>query len=191
MAGEFAAQWGGLRLERALNAFTGRLTGRRRVLDLGCGPGRDLEFLAELGCRPVGLDLSAGMLAEARRRLPAAPLVLADLRLTPFAAGCFDGIWACASLLHLRRADLPLSLVEAGRLLRRPGGMLYLALKRGEGERWVVDTRGRRSFFAYYQLPEIEAALQQADFQVLDHWLDPNQAGQPEPWVNLIARLSP
>jgi hypothetical protein len=49
-ASQFAAQRGNLRLERALNAFgtrlTGAIAGRRRVLDLGCGPGRDVDHLA-------------------------------------------------------------------------------------------------------------------------------------------------
>jgi len=48
-AAAFAARWSVLRLERALNAFTSRVGGQRAVLDLGGGPGRDDEFLKELG----------------------------------------------------------------------------------------------------------------------------------------------
>jgi SAM-dependent methyltransferase len=185
----FAARWGDLRLDRALNAFAGRVTGQRRVLDLGCGPGRDIDFLIQLACQAVGLDLSAGMLAQARSRLPTVPLVRADLRRIPFSPGAFDGIWACASLLHLRRTELPTTLAELSRLLRRPAGVLYVALKGGQGERWVTGSSGERYFFAYYRPAEVETLLDGAGFQVVESWVTPDQAGRDEPWLNFIARV--
>jgi SAM-dependent methyltransferase len=192
-AGEFAARWGSLRLERALKTFTDRLPAgapeRRRVLDLGCGPGRDLEFLEQLGCRTVGLDLSSGMLAQARLRVPRTPLVQADARHAPFAAGNFEGVWACASLLHLARSQLPAALREVRRLLHRPGGVLYLALKGGTGEDWV-KVGDRRAFFAYYQPHEIKTALARAGFHVAQHWVVADRAGRRHPWINVIADVA-
>jgi SAM-dependent methyltransferase len=188
-AAQFASRWGTLRLERALAAFTQHLVGRRQVLDLGCGPGRDVDFLTRLDCTVVGLDLSAGMLSEARIRLPDASLVRADLRLTPFASDRFDGIWACASLLHLPRAGFAPTLAEVIRLLRQPGGVLYLALKGGQGEQWVTGHDGRRTFFAYYQPDEIETSLAHTGFQILERWTAEDQAGRNQPWINVVARL--
>jgi SAM-dependent methyltransferase len=193
VAAEFAARWGGLRLERALDAFARHVGGARRVLDLGCGPGRDLDFLAQLGCRVAGLDLSAGMLAEARRRMPdtdpgSADLVRADLVRPPFAAGCFDGVWACASLLHLPKAHLPAALAEIARLLPRPG-VLYLALKGGQGEEWVGGSPGQRFFFAYYQPAEVEAALRRAGLILLETWTSADQAGRAHPWLSFVAAV--
>jgi len=185
----FAARWGDLRLDRALNAFSGRVAGQRRVLDLGCGPGRDVAFLAQLGCQAVGLDLSAGMLAQARSRLPAIPLVRADLRHIPFASGTLDGIWACASLLHLHRTELPATLTELSRLLRCPGGVLYVALKGGQCERWVTGAGGERYFFAYYRPAEVETLLDAAGFQVVESWVTPDQAGRDESWINFVSRV--
>jgi SAM-dependent methyltransferase len=178
-----------------LAAFTARLfaqaSERRRVLDLGCGPGRDLDFLGQLGCRAVGLDRSNGMLAEARLRLPGAPLVLADLRFSPFVAGSFDGVWACASLLHLRRSQFPVALAEVRRLLCCPGGVLYLSLKGGTGQRWVMDDNGRRAFFCYYQPCEIKTALNRAGFQIVEDWVAAGSAGYNPPWINVIADVPP
>jgi SAM-dependent methyltransferase len=188
-AAEFAARWGNLRLERELEAFTRHLRGQRRVVDLGCGPGRDVDFLTQLGCRVVGLDLSLGMLAQARRRMPDARLLRADLRQPPLAARSFDGVWACASLLHLRRVHLHTALAKVARLLCRPGGILYLALKTGHGERWIDDHSGRRSFFVYYQPAEIETALRQAGFEILESWMSPDRAGRDEMWLNFVARV--
>lgn len=192
-AAQFAARWGELRLERALDAFAGRLGERRsdqhRVLDLGCGPGRDIDFLTQLGCQVVGLDLSLGMLAQARKRNPDAHLVCADLRRIPLAPGSFDGVWACASLLHLRRAQLPAVLARLVRLLQYPGGVLYLAVKGGQGERWVVGEEGRRYFFAYYRPAEIQTILGDAGFQILEQWQGSDQAGRATPWLNFVASL--
>ena len=188
-AADFASRWGTLRLERALAAFTQHLSGQRRVLDLGCGPGRDIDFLTHLDCTVTGLDLSAGMLFEARRRLPQACLVQAELRNPPLASERFDGIWACASLLHLPRTDLNRALAELVRLLRQPGGVLYLALKGGQGEQWVTGADGRRTFFAYYQPDEIETSLTHAGFQILERWTAKDQAGRDRPWINVVARL--
>jgi SAM-dependent methyltransferase len=60
-----------------------------RVLDLGCGPGRYLRALGDMGADPVGVDLSRPLLLLARRLLPQVPLVRADMRLLPFRAGSF------------------------------------------------------------------------------------------------------
>lgn len=172
-----------------MTTFTSHLGGRRLVLDLGCGPGRDVEFLAELGCRAIGLDLSAGMLAEARRRLPQADLIRADLRRPPLKSASIDGVWACASLLHLPRADMPAALAEIARLLRRPDGLLYLALKGGQGERWIAGQAGQRTFFAYYQPDEVETLLRYAGFRTLENWIASDQAGRHEPWLNYLAAV--
>lgn len=188
-AAEFASRRGTLRLEHALSAFTQLLSGHRQVLDLGCGPGRDVDFLTDLDCTVVGLDLSAGMLREARKRLPRARLIQAELRSPPFASKCFDGIWASASLLHLPRAGFDRALAELVRFLREPGGVLYLALKGGQGEQWVTGGDGRWTFFAYYQSDEIEMSLTHAGFQALERWTAEDQAGRCRPWINVVARL--
>jgi 8-oxo-dGTP pyrophosphatase MutT (NUDIX family) len=112
----------------------------------------------------VGLDLSAGMLREAAAR-GVKLLVQADSRALPFASGALNGVWACASLLHLPKADLPAALAEAHRALEH--GHIWLILRMGEGEKWEDDGQGHMRFFAYYHPAEVELALERAGFNVL------------------------
>src|SRR5438552_9096219 len=69
----------------AAERFVAALPPGARALDLGCGHGRDAAFLESRGLRLIGLDLSPGMLAQARLRT-SAPLVEADMRAIPLAA---------------------------------------------------------------------------------------------------------
>jgi len=185
-AADFAARTANFRPERALAAFAACVPAGSRVLDAGSGPGRDCAYLAELGFRPMALDLSHEMLAEGRRRGRAAPAMQADLRRLPFADGSFPGVWASASLLHLPQTDLVPTLHELARIIGR--GCLYLALKEGEGEAWQERPGGPR-FFRYYQMDAVEAAVREAGFEVIARWSGlPGPDGYP--WLNLIAMIS-
>ncbi|MGW5670929.1 class I SAM-dependent methyltransferase [Micromonospora sp. NPDC003776] len=136
------------------------------LLDLGCGPGRDLAYWAARGAEGIGLDLSAAMLRAARTRV-AAPLVQGDLLRLPFRAGVLGGVWCSASLLHLPKAAAPAALAEVRRVLR-PGGPLLLSLQEGDAEgweRWPGEEADR--FFARYGSAEAEALLVAAGFRVL------------------------
>jgi ubiquinone/menaquinone biosynthesis C-methylase UbiE len=135
------------------------------ILDAGCGNGRDLPFFAEEGFAPTGLDLSPGMLALARGRF-AGPLVEGDLRALPFAADTFAGVWACASVLHLLKADAPQALAEFTRVLE-PAGQLGLAVKAGDGEAWEENRYGEgKRFFARYRPQELRDLVAGAGFDV-------------------------
>lgn len=73
------------------------------VLDVGCGPANDLRLLRDVGVHPVGVDLSLGVLREARMLLPRHPLVQAPLHRLPFRPGVFGGLWCSGSFTHLPR----------------------------------------------------------------------------------------
>ena len=146
-APEFAERWFDLRLTTEMERFAGRLGPGSRVLDVGCGPGRDAAWLAEMGFDAAGMDLSFEMLQEGRRRGVSVPLIQADMRHLPFRKGSLDGLWVCASLLHVPREEVDAVLRELSRVVYP--GHIAIAVKRGQGEEWVADEHGRKRFFVY------------------------------------------
>lgn len=94
------------------------------VLDVGCGTGWYLQQLGFLGAHLEGVDLSSGMLAIARHRLPAVALQQADIRRLPYAGNRFDAVICTRVLSHLPRLEEAVS--EMRRVLA-PGGTLVLS----------------------------------------------------------------
>lgn len=100
----------------------------RRVLDIGCGPGRHASRIAvRTGARVVAADQSPRMVELAAER--GLEAVVADIHELPFAAGEFDCVLAAWMLYHVR--DLDRGLSEVARVLR-PGG-LFVAATNGDG----------------------------------------------------------
>jgi len=147
--------------------FLRLLERRARILDVGCGPGQYMAWLEAHDMSVVGMDLSAGMLAQARIKAQGA-LAQMDMRRMAFPDGSFHGVWCMASLLHLPKAEAPLALREIWRVLA-PGGALLLNVQEGEGEGWEDNHFGGvHRFFARYSQGELEGMLSKAGFAVLD-----------------------
>jgi len=139
-----------------------------RLLDVGCGTGRDMAWLESEGAAVVvGADLSVGMLREACRRTRG-PLVQMDMRRLAFGPASFHAVWCSASLLHLPKADAPVALAEMRRVLR-PGGAAMVSLQQGETEGWEYgpyDPTVER-FFSRYTPEEAEALLTRTGFTIV------------------------
>lgn len=141
--------------------FAGLLPAAALVLDAGCGPGRDLERFADAGLRPVGLDLNPQMAARASEH---APVVVADLRAMPLPTETFDAVWACASLVHLGPLAAGVALTDLHRVTT-PGGLLFAAVKCGDGSGWQVTAIGRR-WFHRWTPAQFAAAVEQAGWEI-------------------------
>lgn len=111
------------------------------VADLGCGPGHVTGWLAARGARAVGVDLSPGMIALARREHPEAEFREGDLLRLPAADGEFGAAVALYSVIHLEPAELAPAFAEARRVLR-PGARLLVAFHAGTEVRHLDDWWG-------------------------------------------------
>jgi len=120
--------------DRILGNFLDHLSGKR-VLDLGCGGGDASVYMQDKGFLPVAIDLSAGMIKEAKKK--GINAIHMDIENLGFKPKSFDGIWAMASLLHVPKDNLANVLSTLSDLLV-PGGILYFAIKKGDcGERYI------------------------------------------------------
>jgi SAM-dependent methyltransferase len=129
--------------EIRLEAFLSGLSPDARILELGCGNGRDSGFMIERGFDVTPTDGVAEMAEQASRRLGRKVEVLRFGDIDSVAA--YDGIWANACLLHTPRKDLADVLARIHRALRS-NGLFYASFKTGGEE--MTDTIGR-----YYNNP--------------------------------------
>lgn len=172
-----------LDLRNLYRPFLSRLNPGAHILDAGCGSGRDGAAFVARGYQVTAVDASSAMVSAARERGLKAQ-VLRFQRMTWCAE--FDGIWACASLLHVPHRQIPGVLERFAHALK-PGGILYISLKEGEGEGIAKDGR----FFSYFRQREFERVLQDSgNFALLDSWLtySENSADKEWPWLNYLAR---
>jgi len=166
-----------------LDALGGRVA--LRLLDLGCGPGRDLMALTALGHVVTGLDGSS-VFAEMARAQSGCNVLHQNFLELALGEGQFDGVFANASLFHVPRAELPRVLSELFRALV-PGGVLFCSNPRSFERDWEGFKGERYGSFLTIQgwLLQIEGA----GFSVERHFLRP--AGKPaseQPWLAVVAR---
>ena len=112
-----------------LNLFLKQV--EEKVCDVGCGPGHNTCYVRDLGMSVMGVDLSAGMVAEARRRNPGIEFLQASMYHLPVGNASWGAILALHSIIHIPRGEVISVLQEFNRVLR-PGGMLLLAFYLGE-----------------------------------------------------------
>ncbi len=153
------------------------------ILDLGCGPGRDLKTFTELGHRAIGLD-GSGRFAEMARAYSGCEVWHQDFLHLDLLPEMFDGIFANASLFHVPSAELPGVLAHLFAALK-PGGVLFSSNPRGDNrEGWNGPRYG-----SYHDYDAWERYLTAAGFAPLHHYYRP--AGLPreqQPWLASVWR---
>ena len=154
-----------------------------RILDFGCGPGRDLLALSARGHQPVGLDGVEAFVRMAREHA-GVEVWQQDFLALKLPAADFDGVFANASLFHVPTRELPRVLGELFDCLR-PGGVLFASNPRGENvEGW---NQGR--YGAYHDFEHWRAFALRAGFEEIHHYYRPD--GLPreqQPWLASLWR---
>ncbi|MCD4685785.1 MAG: class I SAM-dependent methyltransferase [Anaerolineae bacterium] len=185
-AEHYAAHLGSSVLDAEQDRFAALLSAGAWVADVGSGPGHYAVELAARGLNVIPVDLSLGLLREgAQYGVP--HCVQANMLRLPFGMGVLDGVWACASLLHLSRDLMPDALRELRRIVRI-GGAAFIDVKLGTGEAWIpVDGAGSR-FFTYYQPGELDALITAAGWQIVHAEVNPDAMRTNITWLARYCR---
>jgi SAM-dependent methyltransferase len=153
------------------------------ILDLGCGPGRDLKTFSQLGHKAIGLDGSERF-AEMARAYSGCEVWHQDFLHLDLPPAMFDGIFANASLFHVPSAEL-LGVLDKLFKALKPGGVLFSSNPRGDNrEGWNGPRYG-----SYHDYATWERYLTTAGFAPLHHYYRP--AGLPrdqQPWLASVWR---
>ena len=153
------------------------------ILDVGCGPGRDLRTFTELGHLAIGLE-GAQRLAAMARAYSRCEVWEQNLLALHLPTERFDGLFANAVLFHVPSEELP-RVLRALHAALKPGGVLFSSNPRGEGqEGW----HGGR-YAAFHDLPTWRGHMVAAGFAELEHYYRP--AGLPreqQPWLASVWR---
>src|SRR5580704_1502607 len=150
-----------------LDRFAAEVRDVGPACDLGCGPGHVARYLHEQGVQMCGIDLSPGMIEQARRLTPAVDFRQGDLSALDVADGAWAGIAAFYSLIHIPPSDLPQALGELRRVLR-PGGLLLAVFHLGDETVHLEEWWGRPVSvdFHFFRPDELESLVREAGFVI-------------------------
>lgn len=168
-----------------INALLAEISGSPpyRILDFGCGPGRDLVQFMALGHKPVGLDGSPAFVAMARQS-SGCEVLLQDFLAPDLQATHFDGVFANASLFHVPRQELPRVLQALWETLK-PDGVLFASNPHGNNqEGWNGNRYG-----CFHALEQWRRYVIEVGFKELQHYYRP--PGRPrnkQPWLATVWR---
>jgi len=160
--------------------FVAHLKPGARILDAGCGSGRDAKAFSEMGYEVEAFDASAELVELARQHtgLPVKQMRFEEVT----EVERYDGIWCCASLLHVPLAELPGVMAQLAKALK-PGGVWYLSFKYGCGER---EKDGRR-FTDMDESGFAEVLSELSGIEVMECWQTHDQRPEREDsWINLV-----
>lgn len=162
------------------NKFLQSLAGRK-VLDFGCGSGRDTKYFIESGYDVTAIDGSEELCksASAYTGIQVKNMLFQDLN----EVGCYDGIWACSSILHLPKDELKIVTKKMSRALK-PNGIIYTSFKYGEFE---GERNGR--YFTDFTIETFTEFIQDIeDLKLDEYWItgDVRPGRGEEKWLNII-----
>jgi len=156
----------------------------QKILDIGCGPGRDAKYFSEHNLEVTGIDLTSNFVKMASQNVPNAKFMQMDMRNLDFPENTFDGIWACASFLHVPKEDAKNTLLGFRKILK-PAGLIYISVKQGNEEKFVEkdEYKGRTKFFAFYTQDEFKNLIEPCNFKILKVLIDEKK----DTWINVFA----
>lgn len=186
--GEWSAQVVDPARDRLTTAFEQAVSAGGDVLDLGCGTGVPSSRRLAARYRVTGIDVSAGQIEAARRNVPEAAFLCADIGSLDFERRSFDGVAAFHAIYHLPRET------HAGLLVRiaswlRPGGRLLATLGAEDSPDWSGPWLGTTMFFSSFDAATNRKLVDEAGFDVeIAEVVDTLEPEGPVPFLWVLGR---
>jgi SAM-dependent methyltransferase len=180
--------WEGTRdhdVSQNINALLRHIEGTPpfRILDFGCGPGRDLATLRRLGHTAIGLEGAAPFVAMARA-YSGCEVWQQDFLKLDLPASYFDGIFANAALFHVPSRELPRVLGEL-RAGLKPGGVLFASNPHGQNQEGWSSER----YCVFHDLATWRRHMEAAGYTELEHYYRPTGLSRArQPWLATVWR---
>ncbi|EME0809586.1 class I SAM-dependent methyltransferase [Vibrio vulnificus] len=168
-------------VQKLYDQFLPRLNPNGAILDAGCGSGRDAKHFKALGFRVTAFDANQALVELASRHLEQ-HVIHAKFDTFRAEPNSFDGIWACASLLHVPDKELGATFLTLSQLLR-PQGLFYCSFKYGQ----AAQVRNGR-FFTDMDEHKLHATLTTSPLTIKQTWVtsDVRPGRGSEQWLNAI-----
>jgi len=168
--------------------FFKRAVPGRKIVDIGCGAGRDATVFVKHKFDYLGIDGSKGMLKVARRRVKQGKFRYMDFYKLHFPIRSFDGFWAAASLLHVPKNKIVRVLKGMGRILKSEGvGFISVKEKKKTSEALLPYPRnpGTYRYWSFCTKTEFARALRKSGFRVIRFMkhLEPEVNGSKTTWL--------
>lgn len=180
-ATDFASSTAHVDFHEVQDRFITYLSNGARILDFGCGAGRDARYFAEKGFDVTAVDGSEELckVASQLTGLPVRNMLFIELE----DIEAYDGIWACASILHLQRGELRDVFAKMARAVKAQG-YLYLSFKYGDFEGY----RGERYFTDFTEESFRRFLNPLSGIRIVEQWVssDVRPGRSDERWLNLI-----
>lgn len=164
-----------------------------KIIDIGCGAGRDTVLFLKNGYGYVGIDASRSMLKLARKRNKKAKFLFADFYKLDFPKESFDGFWAAASLLHVPKRRI-LKVLKSIRSIMKPNALGFVSVRRKISafkEGTLVEKKyGQliKRYFTHYTRPELIKVLNDGGFRVVRIFQKENSHGEIISWLHAFVR---
>jgi ubiquinone/menaquinone biosynthesis C-methylase UbiE len=169
-ADEFARNVADLAPIGSIEKFFKLLPPKAKIIDIGCGSGRDAKIFSNMGADVLGIDFCSNLIDIANKSAPLSEFQVMDFETMNFPAASFDGAWSACSLGHSSKEAFP-DVLKRIHLLLKENGYFYLALKKGSGESLDKDLRYEgnfKKFWSFYEEKELTNILQTAQFKIQD-----------------------
>ncbi len=158
-----------------------------KVIEFGCGGGRDAKPLSGLGYKYLGTDVSKGFLKEAKKNNPKLKFIYKSLYKLDFKQNEFDGFWASAVFLHIPKDRMDLVLKNITKIIR-PDGIGFISVKEGKGELLESDdVEGLERLWSYYTLEGFGGLLGRNNFKVLQKYR--KKASEKTTWLIYFVKV--